>query len=172
VRSLVPDLVTLRRSRSSSSRQTREPVRPMPGRSRSLRFICPRQSCLGRHWPSRFVPSELCIEGPAGTWMLVLCGLTFELTGPRRQAPKARAEMMHHVPQLGLTALAVAGPVERVVRRRRAQQCRDIQSRRLSRTYKTRRGCACEALVLINLLRVDPNRRVLKRQSRGSICQS
>ncbi len=27
--------------------------------------------------------------------------------------------MMHHVPQLGLTALAVAGPVERVVRRQR-----------------------------------------------------
>jgi hypothetical protein len=47
-----------------------------------------------------------------------VCGLTFELTGPRRQAPEARAEMMHHVPQLGLTALAVAGPVERVVRPR------------------------------------------------------
>jgi hypothetical protein len=28
--------------------------------------------------------------------------------------------MMHHVPQAGLTALAVAGPVERVVRPHRA----------------------------------------------------
>jgi hypothetical protein len=28
---------------------------------------------------------------------------------------------MHHVPQAGLTALAVAGPVERVVRRQRRQ---------------------------------------------------
>ena len=45
----------------------------------------------------------------------VLCGLTFELTGLRRRAPHARTEMMHHVPQAGLAALAVAGPVERGV---------------------------------------------------------
>jgi hypothetical protein len=29
--------------------------------------------------------------------------------------------MMHHVPQAGLAALAVAGPVERVVRRHRTE---------------------------------------------------
>ena len=49
-----------------------------------------------------------------------LRGLTFELTGLRRQALKGRAEMMHHAPQPGLTVLAVAGPVERGVRPHRA----------------------------------------------------
>ena len=35
---------------------------------------------------------------------------------------------MHHVPQLGLTALAVAGPVERGVRRRFAHDEREWMS--------------------------------------------
>jgi hypothetical protein len=43
-------------------------------------------------------------------------GLTFELTGPRRQDALARAERMYRVPQFGPRWPAVAGPVERVVR--------------------------------------------------------
>ena len=45
-----------------------------------------------------------------------LCGLTFELTGPRRQDALARTEKMYRVPQSGPRWPAVAGPVERGVR--------------------------------------------------------
>jgi hypothetical protein len=47
------------------------------------------------------------------------CGLTFELTGPRRQDALARAEKMYRVHQLGPRWPAVAGPVERGVRPQR-----------------------------------------------------
>ena len=47
-----------------------------------------------------------------------LRGLTFELTGPRRQDALARTERMYRVPQLGPRWPAVAGPVERGVRPR------------------------------------------------------
>jgi len=42
-----------------------------------------------------------------------------ELTGPLRQDSLARAEKMYRVPQTGPRWPAVAGPVERRVRRRR-----------------------------------------------------
>jgi len=48
-----------------------------------------------------------------------LCCLTLELTGPLRQGSLARAEKMYRVPQTGPRWLAVAGPVERRVRRQR-----------------------------------------------------
>jgi hypothetical protein len=47
---------------------------------------------------------------------VVLLGITFELTGHRRQDALARAEKMYRVPQPGPRWPAVAGPVERGVR--------------------------------------------------------
>ena len=40
-----------------------------------------------------------------------LCGITFELTGPRRQGALARAEKMYRVPQAGPRCPAGEGPV-------------------------------------------------------------
>ena len=57
--------------------------------------------------------------------MIGLCGLTFELTGPRRQDALARAEKMYRVLQLGPRWPAVAGPVERGVRRHSARPARE-----------------------------------------------
>jgi hypothetical protein len=48
----------------------------------------------------------------------VLCGLTLELSGRRRQDARARAEKMYTVPQAGPWRPAVGAPLERVVRRR------------------------------------------------------
>ncbi len=49
---------------------------------------------------------------------VILRGLTFELSGRRRQDARARAAMMHHVPQAGAWWPAVGAPLERVVRHR------------------------------------------------------
>ena len=54
-----------------------------------------------------------------------LRGLTFELTGPWRRGALARTERMYCVPQAGPRCPAVAGPVERGVRRR---SCRGTAS--------------------------------------------
>jgi hypothetical protein len=52
----------------------------------------------------------------------VLCGLTFELTGPLRRDGLARAGKMYRVPQTGPRQPAVGGPVvQRGVRRRRGR---------------------------------------------------
>jgi hypothetical protein len=68
------------------------------------------------------------------------CGLTFELTGPRRQDALARAEIMYRVPQLGPRWPAVAGPVERGVR----QHCAAVEPwlRGRGRTPKSCCGAA------------------------------
>ena len=50
-----------------------------------------------------------------------LCGLTFELTGARRQDALARLAKMYRVPPTGPRRPAVARPVERVVRPRSIQ---------------------------------------------------
>ena len=46
----------------------------------------------------------------------ILCCLTFELSGRRRQVARARAEKMYAVPQPGPWWPAVGAPLERVVR--------------------------------------------------------
>ena len=48
--------------------------------------------------------------------MVILCGLTLELSGRRRYAARARAEKMYGVPQPGPWWHAVGAPLERLVR--------------------------------------------------------
>ena len=52
--------------------------------------------------------------------MLLLRGLTFELSCPRRQVLQARTETIVRLAQAGLTVPAVAGQLERGVRPHRA----------------------------------------------------
>ena len=47
-----------------------------------------------------------------------MCGLTFELSGRRRQDARARAEKMYRVPKPGPWRHAVGAPLERLVRPR------------------------------------------------------
>jgi hypothetical protein len=49
-------------------------------------------------------------------WDGELCGLTFELSGRRRQDALARTEKMYRVPQAGPRWPAVGAPLERGVR--------------------------------------------------------
>ena len=57
-----------------------------------------------------------------------LCGLTFELSGRRRQDARARAVKMHRVPQAGPWWPAVGAPLERGVRRHCAERAMATRS--------------------------------------------
>ena len=75
-------------------------------------------NCLSREPPAH----SHVLEEKTGKLSGPVCGLTFELTGPRRWDGLARAGKMYRVPQAGPRQPAVGGPV---VQRGVSRQLRD-----------------------------------------------
>ena len=95
----------------------------------------PAATVLGSLWP-RFCaalngPSGcLCVHflNDGGDWHGVLVrGLTFELSGRRRQDAGARTEKMYRVPQAGPWWPAVGAPFERGVRHQCSQRAEESE---------------------------------------------
>jgi hypothetical protein len=71
-----------------------------------------------RAWPLERRQADSYSQDSRRPETSVLCGLTFELTGPLRWDGLAQMQKMYSVPAAGPRQPAVAGPVERRVRPR------------------------------------------------------